>query len=156
MRHTGPWSAERYPARDYPAGNEPPPRTTAQICGTDEDGFSLPTGKREGWSFSLHDGTRDPSAAHQTLRDNHLMPHARNLGSSGHRDFSPLTGIDATRGPYYCGLADPTAVSRVGIEGEGWHHIAWQWRKQDEGHWLFVDGSELQSKCRLCCFGNFD
>jgi hypothetical protein len=146
VRYTGPWSAEIYPDRDTAAdGVVPPPRTTAQICGTDEDGFSLPQGKREGWSFSLHDGTRDPDAPHQLRPDKHLMPQARNLGSSRHDDFGQLTGIDATRGPYYSGLADMSAVSRVGIEGEGWHHIAWQWRKLDEAHWLFVDGKLVWS-----------
>jgi hypothetical protein len=50
VRYTGPWGAERQ--------NADPPRTFAQICGTDEDGFSLPAGQRKGWSFSLHDGTR--------------------------------------------------------------------------------------------------
>ena len=44
VRYTGPWGAE--------LGGEHP-RTTAQICGTDEDGFSLPSGQRSGWSFSL-------------------------------------------------------------------------------------------------------
>ena len=40
VRYTGPWGAE--------LGGEHP-RTTAQICGTDEDGFSLPSGQRSGW-----------------------------------------------------------------------------------------------------------
>ena len=69
------------------------------------------------------------------------MPHARNLGPGGHRDLSGLSGLEGTRGPFYCGLAEPGAVSRVGVEGEGWHHVAWQWRREDQGHWLFVDGA---------------
>ena len=130
-RYTGPWSAEL-------GGDHP--RTAVQICGTDEDGFSLPSGKRCGWSFSLHDGVRDLNP-----QDGRLMPHARNLGEGGHRDFSGLTGLDGTRGPFYCGLADPSAVSREGLEDEGWHHVAWQWRKLDESHWLFVDGKLVWS-----------
>ena len=131
VRYTGPWGAE--------LGGEHP-RTTAQICGTDDDGFSLPTGRRGGWSFSLHDGTREQP------QDGRLMPQARNLGrQAGSRDFSDLTGLEGTRGPFYCGIADPTAVSRKGLEGEGWHHIAWQWRKLDEAHWLFVDGAVVWS-----------
>ena len=127
VRYTGPWGAE--------LGGEHP-RTTAQICGTDEDGFSLPSGQRSGWSFSLHDGTRGGQR-----QDGRLMPHGRNLGGpAGHRDFSGLTGLEGTRGPFYCGLADPSAVSRRGVEGQGWHHVAWSWRKQDEAHWMFVDG----------------
>ena len=140
VRYTGPWGAEVQ--REHPERGHP--RTTAQICGTDEDGFSLPSGQRNGWNFSLHDGTRE-----QVLReeppDGKLMPHARNLTKSGHRDYGGLTGLHGTRGPFYCGLADPSAVSRTGIEGEGWHHIAWQWRKLDEAHWLFVDGKVVWS-----------
>ena len=41
MRYTGPYG------KDW--GN-----TYANICGTDEEGFSLPHGKRNGWNFSLH------------------------------------------------------------------------------------------------------
>ena len=130
VRYTGPWGTE--------LGGEFP-RTTAQICGTDDDGFSLPSGRRRGWSFSLHDGTREQP------QDGRLMPQARNLSQAGYRDFSDLTGLEGTRGPFYCGIADPTAVSRKGLEGEGWHHIAWQWRKLDEAHWLFVDGAVVWS-----------
>ena len=130
VRYTGPWGAE--------LGGEHP-RTTAQICGTDDDGFSLPSGRRRGWSFSLHDGTREQP------QDGRLMPQARNLGQAGYRDFRDLSGLEGTRGPFYCGLADAAAVSRTGIEGEGWHHVAWQWRKLDEAHWLFVDGAVVWS-----------
>lgn len=134
VRYTGPWGAEvqrEHPEREHP-------RTTAQICGTDEDGFSLPSGARNGWSFSLHNGTREQTLRGEPL-DDRLMPQARNLNRGGHRDCGSLSGLNGTRGPFYCGLEDEMAVSRTGIEDEGWHHIAWQWRKQDEAHWLFVD-----------------
>ena len=101
VRYTGPFR------QDW--GN-----TYGNICGTDEEGFSLPHGKRSGWNFALHNWKEKER----------LVPSGRLLASG-------------SAFPYY---GKGITIQQLAITDRGWHHIAWQFRDTDQTHFLFLDG----------------
>ena len=111
VRFTGEWGLD--------AG-----RTYGHICGTDEEGFSLPGGKRTGWSFGLGTGN---------------VPEWSKGGlAATPRYLGPKGGVSAVsvRGPTegYTG-ARPSA-----IHDQEWHHVAAQFRYADQAHFIYLDG----------------
>ena len=106
VRYTGPYG------KDW--GN-----TYANICGTDEEGFSLPHGRRTGWNFSLHHWKKG--------KIDQLVPGGRLLFGPGAGSALPFYG----RG---------TTVQDLLIADRQWHHVAWQFRDVDRTHFLYIDG----------------
>ncbi|MAR08919.1 MAG: hypothetical protein CL681_02955 [Blastopirellula sp.] len=105
-------------------------RTALNLCGTDDEGFSLPTGLRGGWSFGLHS-----KSGKGTIKDG-VIPWARFMGSPRGKD--PNHDTSGILLPYFApGFTD--AKSAV-IADNDWHHVAWQFRYQDQTHFFFVDG----------------
>ena len=104
VRYTGPFR------QDW--GN-----TYGNICGTDEEGFSLPHGKRSGWNFSLHNWQEK----------DRLVPSGRLLASG-------------SAFPYY---GKGTTIQKMAISNRNWHHVAWQFRDADQTHFLFLDGKRF-------------
>ena len=88
--------------------------TYGNICGTDEEGFSLPHGKRSGWNFSLHNWQKK----------DRLVPSGRLLASG-------------SAFPYF---GKGTTIQKLAISDRNWHHVAWQFRDADQTHFLFLDG----------------
>ena len=111
IKHTGPYGED--------IGN-----TYANICGSDEEGFSLPEGMRGGWHFAL----RTSRVAEG------IAPSARFIGSLGrpHADVNEIS-------PFSKPEAD-TGVRPATIHDREWHHVAWQFRYADQLHSLFIDG----------------
>ena len=105
--------------------------TYLNICGTDDEGLSLPIGLRGGWNFSLHNkGYRG------TLKDG-VTPIARFMGSPRGKDPNHDTsGILLPRGS----RAGFTGARPAMITDNDWHHVAWQFRYRDQTHFFFVDG----------------
>ena len=101
VRYTGPYR------QDW--GN-----TYGNICGTDDEGFSLPHGVRSGWNFSLHNWQKK----------DRLVPAGRLLASG-------------SASPYY---GQGTTIHKLAISDRNWHHTAWQFRYVDQTHFLFLDG----------------
>lgn len=98
VRYTGPYR------QDW--GN-----TYGNICGTDEEGFSLPHGVRSGWNFSLHNWKEK----------DRLVPSGRLLASGS---AFPYYGKGAT-------------IQQLAISDRNWHHVAWQFRYADQTHFPF-------------------
>lgn len=92
--------------------------TYANICGTDEEGFSLPHGTRNGWNFALHHWKNG--------KIDQLVP--------GGRLFGPAAGSAM---PFY---GQGTTVRDLLITDRQWHHVAWQFRDTDRMHFLYIDG----------------
>jgi len=111
VRYTGPYG------KDW--GN-----TYGNICGSDEEGLSLPTGMRGGWHLALHNSRAVEG----------LAPMARFIGSKARPD-SDVNRIS----PYYEPGHD-TGVRPAAITDENWHHVAWQFRYEDQLHVLLFDG----------------
>lgn len=98
--------------------------TYANICGTDEEGLSLPEGTRGGWTFSLL------TAEHE----DGLRPWARFIGPF----YRPKSGIQTAA------KASPVSSEYTGeasgaILDQNWHHVVWQFRYLDQQHFLFLD-----------------
>ena len=113
VRYTGPWGEDA-------AGN-----TYANICGSDEEGVSLPEGMRGGSHFALHTSRVEEG----------LAPHARFIGSLTRCPNNDVNTIS----PYYKPDGD-TGVRPATIKDQEWHHVAWQFRYEDQTHFMFIDG----------------
>ena len=102
----------------------------AKICGTDDEGFSLPPGVRGGWDFSLH------SWLDEWPVQPGLLPAARFIGSQQRAPHSD------TGGYVYTGRSagSGTLVHADAIQTPEWRHVAWQFRYEDQTHYLFLDG----------------
>ncbi len=102
----------------------------AKICGTDDEGFSLPPGVRGGWDFSLH------SWLDEWPVQPGLLPAARFIGSQKRAPHSDTGGF------VYAGrrASSGTLVHADAIQQPGWRHVAWQFRYEDQTHFLFLDG----------------
>ena len=105
-------------------------RTALNLCGTDDEGFSLPTGLRGGWSFGLH------SKSGKGTLERGITPWARFMGSPRGKD--PNHDTSGILLPYFSGGftdAEPAVIS-----DNDWHHVAWQFRYRDQTHFFFIDG----------------
>ncbi len=111
-RYTGPWGKD--------GGH-----TYANICGTDEEGFSLPRGIRGGWNFAVH----------SSYTENGLSLMARFIGSTARAPGNDVNAIS----PFYL-PENETGVSPATIVDDNWHHVVWQFRYEDQTHYLFIDG----------------
>jgi hypothetical protein len=117
---------------DHPASYRPYGSGTAgpfaKICGTDDEGFSLPHGVRGGWDFSLH------SWLDAWPVKPGLLPASRFIGSQRRvpdSDALVYPGRKAGAG---------TVIHEAAIQDEEWHHVAWQFRYEDQTHFFFLDG----------------
>jgi len=109
-------------------------RTALNIAGTDDEGFSLPTGLRGGWSFGLH------SRSGKGTLTRGVMPWARHIGSPRGKD--PNHDTSGTMLPYMTpGL---TGAEPAVITDHEWHHVAWQFRFRDQTNWFFLDGRMIR------------
>ena len=118
------WTVEAWIRYTGPAVGEAGTLTYAHICGTDDEGFGLPDGKRGGYSFTLG-GSRP-------YKDG-LLPTARFLGSTSSFLF-PRKWTNKYEGRH--------------IADSKWHHVAWQFRYKDQLNTFFLDG-ELFKKISL-------
>ena len=112
VRYTGPYGQD--------GGN-----TYANICGTDEEGFSLPDGARRGWNFSLHSG----KAKDQLVSAARFCGGKETIGKGTSGWACPIQNSRGT-----------TVRERV-IADKNWHHVAWQFRFADQTYFLFIDGT---------------
>ena len=134
VRYTGPGGKDRaqWNKRDGTDSREGG-CTYAFICGTDEEGFSLPRGMRGGWSFWLRNGVTPGT------REDGLIPGVRYMGWVG-RD--PNHDTSSALGPTTSfGWLDE---DRGRFGDTGWHHVAWQFRYRDQMNWLLVDGTLIR------------
>jgi len=104
--------------------------TYANICGTEEEGLSLPTGLRGGWNLSLH------SRGHKGKLSDGITPAARFMGSPRGKD--PNHDTSSLLFPHSHG-GGFTGVEPAVISDKNWHHVAWQFRYLDQTHFFFVD-----------------
>ncbi len=109
-------------------------RTALNLCGTDDEGFSLPTGLRGGWSFGLH------SKSGEGALNRGIIPWARFMGSPRGKD--PNHDTSGILLPY----VSPgfTGAKPVMITNNNWHHVAWQFRFEDQTHFFFLDGKLIR------------
>ena len=121
---TAAWTIEAWVRYTGPRGKEGG-NTYANICGSDEEGFSMPNGVRGGSHFALHTSRVEKG----------LAPMARFIGSMHRCADNDVNAI----APYYKPGAD-TGVRPATIKDENWHHVAWQFRYADQVHFLFLDG----------------
>ena len=131
VRYTGPGGKDRgqWSRTEGRRDPEEDGTTYAFICGTDEEGFSLPRGMRGGWSFILRNG------ATRGTREDGLIAGARFMGWVG-RD--PNHDTSSSLGPSTpFGWLDE---DRGRFRDTGWHHVAWQFRHRDQMNYLLVDG----------------
>ena len=105
-------------------------RTALNLCGTDDEGFSLPTGLRGGWSFGLH------GRSGKGTLERGITPWARFMGSPRGKD--PNHDTSGILLPYVSGGF--TDAKPAVITDNDWHHVVWQFRYQDQTHFFFVDG----------------
>ena len=132
VRYSGPGGRDRVEWGRFDADDALLGRYTyAFLCGTDEEGFSLPGGMRGGWSFYLN-----CSGVPGTLEDG-LMPGSRLLGWSGRM---PIHGVLITPTSSYGWLQE----DRGRFRDTGWHHVAWQFRYRDQMNCLLVDGKVVR------------
>ena len=131
---TSAWTIEAW-VRYAGAGGLEDGHTYVNICGTEDEGLSLPIGMRGGWNFALHSFTRPG-----TLQDG-LVPAARFMGSPRGRDpnhdTSGLLFHNARAGGWTS--ADPPR-----IRDNEWRHVAWQFRYLDQTHFFFLDGQLIR------------
>lgn len=123
------WTIEAWVRYTGPGG-EDGGTTYANICGTDEEGFSLPEVRRGGWNFALW--------GENTLRGG-IAPAARFIGSPRRDPLQDTSGHIYPNGPKW------KYNSLAFISDTEWHHVAWQFRYLDQTHFLFVDGKLIQS-----------
>ena len=136
VRYSGPGGKDHWKGF---TGREPiEGYTYANLCGTDDEGFSLPHGYRHGWSFSLHTTRWKTPKGKVTLKDG-ILPGARFLGY--HRDRDPR----ADPGGFFpwtkYGWIDR---ERAHIRDTDWHHVVWQFRFRDQTGFLYVDGKMVR------------
>ena len=112
VKYTGPYG------KDW--GN-----TYANIFGSDEEGLSLPEGRRGGWHLALHNSRAEKG----------LAPMARFIGSHQRDPDNDVNQIS----PYFR-PQDVTDVRPSTIQDPKWHHVAWQFRYADQMHYLLIDG----------------
>ena len=128
VRYTGPGGRDRVEWGRFDEDDALLGRYTyAFLCGTDEEGFSLPSGMRGGWSFYLN------CSGVPGTREDGLMPGSRLLGWSGRM---PIHGILITPTTSFGWLEE----DRGRFRDTGWHHVAWQFRYRDQMNCLLVDG----------------
>ena len=109
-------------------------RTALNLCGTDDEGFSLPTGLRGGWSFGLH------SKGGKGTLNRGITPWARFMGSPRGKD--PNHDTSGILLPYISpGFTDAEPAV---ITNNAWHHVAWQFRYRDQTHFFFLDGKLIR------------
>ena len=123
------WTIEAWAKYEGKGGLETG-RTALNLCGTDDEGFSLPTGLRGGWSFGLHG-----KSGKGTL-ERGITPWARFMGSPRGKD--PNHDTSGILLPYASGGF--TGAEPAVIADNDWHHVAWQFRYRDQTHFFFVDG----------------
>ena len=131
VRYTGPGGKDRglWSRTEGRRDPEEDGNTYAFICGTEEEGFSLPRGMRGGWSFILRNG------ATRGTREDGLIAGARFMGWVG-RD--PNHDTSSSLGPSASfGWLDE---DRGRFRDTGWHHVAWQFRHRDQMNYVLVDG----------------
>lgn len=131
------WTIEAWVKYEGPGGLDTG-RTALNICGTDEEGFSLPSGKRGGWSFGLH----SKSGVGDLKRG--ITHFARFMGSPRGKD--PNHDTSGILLPYASGGhidAQPATIT-----DHEWHHVAWQFRYADQTNFFFLDG-KLTRKVQL-------
>ena len=109
-------------------------RTALNICGTDEEGFSLPSGKRGGWSFGLH----SKSGVGDLKRG--ITHIARFMGAPRRND--PNHDTTAILHPYPSGRY--TDAQPATITDQEWHHVVWQFRYADQTNFFFLDGKLIR------------
>ena len=105
-------------------------RTALNLCGTEDEGFSLPTGLRGGWSFGLH------SKSGKGPLKRGITPWARFMGSPRGKD--PNHDTSGILLPYFS--PGFTKAAPAVITNNDWHHVAWQFRYRDQTHFFFLDG----------------
>jgi hypothetical protein len=123
------WTVEAWIKYEGPGGLERG-RTSINIMGTEDEGFSLPVGMRGGWSFGLNStkGVGDLSKG--------IMPWARVMGSP--RGMDPNHDTGGILLPYFSeGYPGPVPEH---ITDNQWHHVAWQFRFRDQTNYFFIDG----------------
>ncbi|MDE0167391.1 MAG: Ig domain-containing protein [Bryobacterales bacterium] len=136
VRYTGPGGKDHWKAF---TGREPiEGYTYANLCGTDDEGFSLPHGYRHGWSFSLHTTRWSTPRGKVTLKDG-ILPGARFLGYHRGRDPRNDAGGFFPWTPY--GWIDR---ERAHIRDTDWHHVVWQFRFRDQTGFLYLDGKMVR------------
>ena len=140
------WTVEVWAAYTGPGGKnrilpftgrkESTPHTYAALAATDEEGFFLEHGYRQGWNLCLYPSRFDLGTGNTnpvTIKYG-VLPAARFMGY--HRGRDPLN--DSACGPYHPhAIVDREAGT---IRDNKWHHIAWQFRYRDQMHFIIVDG----------------
>ena len=101
------------------------------ICGSDDEGVGLTDGIRGGWNFFLI----APRIDRAWVLDRGIGPHARFFGS-----YTRAPGHDVNQ----IGRSNSTFL----ITDDEWHHVAWQFRYQDQMHFLFLDGKLIYRESR--------
>ena len=136
VRYSGPGGKDHWKGF---TGREPiEGYTYANLCGTDDEGFSLPHGYRHGWSFSLHTTRWKTPRGKVTLQDG-ILPGARFLGY--HRDRDPRSDPGGFFPWTKYGWIDR---ERAHIRDTDWHHLVWQFRFRDQTGFLYVDGKMVR------------
>ena len=115
------WTIEAYVRYTGPIGDDLG-NTYASICGTDEEGFSLPEGIRGGWTFALLTAETGDG----------LTPWARFIGSRERSGNNTMTASKIS--------PTDTESSNNIINDQQWHHVAWQFRRKDQQQFIFIDG----------------
>ena len=132
VRYTGPGGKDRWTTES--GRRAIPGYTHGHICGPDEEGFSLPTGMRQGWRFYIR------SIGISETREDGLMPGARFMGSLRGKDPNHDTSGILWPGTSHGWLDE----DRGRFRDIDWHHVAWQFRYRDQTNFLFVDGKLIR------------
>ena len=101
------------------------------ICGTDDEGVGMTDGVRGGWNFCLI----APRIDNAWAPERGSGPHARFFGS-----YSRAPGHDVNQ----IGRSNSTFL----VNDDEWHHVAWQFRYEDQTHFLFLDGKLVYRESR--------
>ena len=101
------------------------------ICGTDDEGFGMPEGVRAGWNFYLlwpHWTILKKLRYHDLwINGNGLAPQGRYIGSYARAPHNDVNQVGAF-------------ATAPAIDDDRWHHVAWQFRYEDQMHFMFLDG----------------
>ena len=136
VRYTGPGGKDHW--KTFTGRSPIEGYTYANLCGTDDEGFSLPHGYRHGWSFSLHT-TRWETSRGKVMLEDGILPGARFLGY--HRARDPRNDPGAFFPWTTYGWIDR---ERAHIRDTDWYHLAWQFRFRDQTGFLYVDGKMVR------------
>ena len=102
------------------------------ICGTDDEGFGMPEGVRAGWNFYLlwpHWPILKKLRHHDLwVNGNGLAPQGRYIGSYARAPHNDVNQVGAF-------------ATAPAIADDRWHHVAWQFRYEDQMHFMFLDGT---------------